>query len=60
MIKSFLLGMGTAYAIYAITRKRENGRSMLDDLLEDPAFYLKKARDYTVAEAMHTVEKNLS
>ena len=30
------------------------------DLLEAPAFYLKKARDYTLAEAVYTVEKKLS
>ena len=55
-IKTFLLGMGTAYAVYAITKKRKDGRSMLDDLLEKPSFYLTKARDYAVAEAVHTVE----
>ncbi len=59
-IKTFLLGMGTAYVIYAITKKRADGSTILDDLLNNPSFFIKRARDYAVAEAVHTVEQHIS
>jgi len=34
--KSFRLGLLTAYGVYCITRKNAEGRSMPDDILEDP------------------------
>jgi hypothetical protein len=59
-IKTFLLGVGTAYAVYYITRKRPDGTSILDDLLKNPAFYLNKAKDYAVAETVRTVKEQIS
>lgn len=52
--------MGTAYVIYAITKKRADGTTILDDLLNNPSFFIKRARDYAVAEAVHTVEQHIS
>ena len=42
-IKTFLLGVGTAYAIYFITRKRIDGTSILDDLLDNPSLFMNNA-----------------
>jgi hypothetical protein len=55
-IKTFLLGVGTAYAVYYMTRKRPDGTSILDDLLENPAFYLEKAKGFAMAETVRTVK----
>ena len=59
-IKTFLLGVGTAYAVYYITRKQADGKSILDDLLDNPAVFMNKAKDYAIAEALHAVKKKLS
>lgn len=58
-IKTFLLGAGTAYAIYFITRKRIDGTSILDDLLDNPSLFMNKAKDYAIAEVVHTVKQKL-
>lgn len=58
-IKTFLLGVGTAYAIYFITRKRIDGTSILDDLLDNPSLFMNKAKDYAIAEIVHTVKQKL-
>lgn len=44
-MKPFLLGLLTAYGIYFITRKGPDGRSILDDLLDRPDEFLKKAKE---------------
>jgi hypothetical protein len=43
--KSFLLGMLTAYGVYYITRKGPDGKSILDDLLDHPEPYLRRAKE---------------
>ena len=58
-IKTFLLGAGTAYAIYFITRKRIDGTSILDDLLDNPSLFMNKAKDYAIAEVAHIVKQKL-
>lgn len=58
-IKTFLLGAGTAYAIYYITRKRPDGSSILDDLLDNPSEFMHKAKDYAIAEVIETVKAKL-
>ncbi|UOE52853.1 YtxH domain-containing protein [Mucilaginibacter sp. SMC90] len=58
-IKTFLLGAGTAYAIYFITRKRKDGTSILDELLDNPSLYMNKAKDYAIAEMIYTVKQKL-
>ncbi|MDO3645249.1 YtxH domain-containing protein [Mucilaginibacter sp. L3T2-6] len=58
-IKTFLLGVGTAYAVYYITKKRRDGTSILDDLLDNPSLFMNKAKDYAIAEAIHTVKDKI-
>lgn len=55
--KTFLLGMLTAYGIYYVTRRGENGKSILDDLLEHPGFYLNKAKEGLVEDAARAVKE---
>jgi hypothetical protein len=55
--KTFLLGMATAYGIYYITKKREDGTSILDDLKDNPSYFLNKAKDYTVGEIAGILKK---
>lgn len=58
-IKTFLLGAGAAYAVYYITRKRPDGNSILDDLLDNPSLFMNKAKDYAIAEMIHTVKEKI-
>ncbi|MFC0513500.1 YtxH domain-containing protein [Mucilaginibacter angelicae] len=58
-IKTFLLGAGTAYAIYFLTKKRADGTSILDDLLDNPAFFMNKAKEYAIDEAIRTVKEKI-
>jgi hypothetical protein len=55
--KTFLLGIGTAYGIYYITRKGPDGRSILDDLLDRPDVFIKHAKDGLMEEAAHLVKE---
>jgi len=55
--KTFMLGVGVALGVYYITKKRSDGRSKLDDILEDPELYLEKAKDYAIAEGVRTLKR---
>lgn len=59
-IKTFLLGAGTAYAIYYITKKRADGTSILDELLANPSLFMNKAKDYAIEQAVETVKEKLT
>ena len=52
--------MGTAYAIYYLTKKRPDGSSLLEDMLDNPALYLKKAKRELLTDAVETVSKKLA
>lgn len=43
-LKSFALGAAVAYGIQHITKKREDGSSILSDFVEDPATILGKPK----------------
>ncbi len=58
-VKTFLLGVGTAYAVYFITRKQADGKSILDELLDDPALFMNKAKDYAIGQALQAVRKKI-
>jgi hypothetical protein len=53
--KTFLLGVGAAFAVYYLTRKDNEGKSILDDILENPDELIDKAKEY----AMETVERTV-
>lgn len=55
--KTFMLGVGVALGIYYITKKRPNGTSKLDDILDDPELYLEKVKDYAIAEGVRTLKR---
>jgi hypothetical protein len=53
------VGAALGYGIYYLTREKENGKSILDDLLEDAPDYVDRAKKYIdltidqVAERFH-------
>jgi hypothetical protein len=58
-IKTFLLGAGTAYVIYYLTKKRPDGTSILDDLLDNPAKFMNTAKNYVIDEAIQTAKEKI-
>jgi len=58
-IKTFLLGAGAAYAVYYLTKKRPDGTSLMDELLDNPSLFMNKAKNYAIAEAIQTVKKRI-
>jgi hypothetical protein len=58
-IKTFLLGAGTAYAIYYITKKRPDGTSLLDELLDNPSLFINRAKDYAIDQAIQTIKEKI-
>jgi hypothetical protein len=53
------LGAAVGYGIYYLTKEKENGKSILDELLEDAPEYMDRAKKYMeltidqVAERFH-------
>jgi len=58
-IKSFMLGVGVSFAVYYLTKKGPDGRSVLDDILDNPKAFAEKAKDYAVAEVVQTVKNEI-
>lgn len=58
--KTFLLGIGVAFGIYFITRKDENGVSILDELLDHPRDVMNNAKDYAIEQLIEKVEDKLT
>ena len=59
-LKSFALGLFTAYGVYYITRKGPDGRSILDDLLADPGRVMRQAKDVVVRDTVHAIKEELT
>jgi len=59
-IKSFMLGVGVSFVVYYLTKKGPDGRSILDDILDNPKAFAEKAKDYAVAEVVQTVKNEIS
>lgn len=55
--RSFMLGMFTAYGIYYITRKTSDGKSILDDLLEQPEEFMKEAKSNLIRDAAKIIKR---
>jgi hypothetical protein len=53
------VGAAVGYGIYYLTREKENGKSILEELLEDAPDYMDRAKKYVeltidqVAERFH-------
>lgn len=58
-IKTFLLGVGTAYLVYYLTRKRADGRSILDEMLDEPEVFIHQLKDRAISEALRAIRKTL-
>lgn len=54
-----MLGVMTAYGVYYITRKGEDGRSLLDELLDRPAEFMRAAKGELVNDTAHAVKEIL-
>jgi hypothetical protein len=59
-IKTFLLGVGAAYTVYYITRKGDDGRSILDDLLDHPEEFMNRAKKQALADVVETVKDQIT
>jgi len=57
--KTFMLGVAVAFGVYYITRKREDGTSMLDEILEHPSEFVDKAKDYAIDQAIRTLKQKI-
>lgn len=59
MLKFMALGAAVGYGIYVLIREKENGKSVLEELLEDAPEYVDRAKKYVeftidqVAERLH-------
>jgi hypothetical protein len=59
IIKFMAIGAAVGYGIYYITKEKENGKSILDELLEDAPDYMDRAKKYIeytfdqVSERLH-------
>jgi len=54
-----MLGVAVSFGVYYLTRKNINGKSILDDILDNPSDFVHKAKDYAIAEAVQTVKENV-
>jgi hypothetical protein len=59
-LKSFMLGVGVSFAVYYLTKKGPDGRSILDDILDNPKAFAEEAKDYAVAEVVQAVKNEIS
>jgi hypothetical protein len=46
IIKFIAIGAAVGYGIYYLTKEKENGKSILDELLEDAPDYVDRAKKY--------------
>lgn len=59
MLKFMAVGAAVGYGIYYLIREKENGKSILEELLEDTPEYVDRAKKYVeytidqVAERLH-------
>jgi hypothetical protein len=59
MLKFMAVGAAVGYGIYYLIREKENGKSVLEELLEDAPDYVDRAKKYVeftidqVAERLH-------
>jgi hypothetical protein len=58
--KSFLLGVGVSFGVYYITKKGANGRSVLDEILDNPEDFMERAKNQAIADVIETVKEVIS
>ena len=57
--KSFMLGVGVSFGIYYLTKKDQFGRSILDDILDNPQQFVERAKDQAIADVVATVKEQI-
>jgi hypothetical protein len=57
LLKFIAVGAAIGYGINYITKKGENGRSILDDLTEDAPEWFDKAKQFATEKVDQAVEK---
>lgn len=58
-IRTLIIGAAAAYGIQYITKKREDGSSILTDFMDDPSAYVNKAKEFAVDKAMQTAKSKM-
>jgi hypothetical protein len=58
--KSFMFGVAASFAIYYITRKNSDGKSIFDEILEHPADVANQAKNYAIEEAVGVLKEQMS
>ncbi len=58
--KSFLLGVGVSFGVYYLTKRGPDGRSVLDDILDNPREFAERAKDQAIADVVETVKEKIS
>jgi hypothetical protein len=58
-IRTFILGAATVYGIQYITKKREDGSSILSDFMDDPSAYVNNAKEFVVDKAIQTAKSKV-
>ncbi len=46
ILKFMVIGAAVGYGIYYLTKEKENGKSILEELLEDAPNYVDRAKKY--------------
>ncbi|EHQ25004.1 YtxH domain-containing protein [Mucilaginibacter paludis] len=59
-IKSFLLGVGVSFGVYYLTKRRADGSSILDDILDNPEEFVHRAKNQAIADVVDTVKEKIS
>lgn len=60
ILKLMAVGAAVGYGIYYLIREKENGKSILEELIEDTPDYIDRAKKYMeytidqVSERLHT------
>ncbi|MGF7081550.1 YtxH domain-containing protein [Mucilaginibacter sp. UYCu711] len=58
--KSFMLGVGVSFAVYYLTKKAPDGRSVLDDILDNPGDFAQRAKYQVISDVVETVKEKIS
>jgi hypothetical protein len=59
-IKSFLLGVGVLFGVYYLTKRGSDGRSVLDDILDNPKEFSERAKNQAIADIVEAVKGKIS
>jgi len=58
-IKSFLLGVGVSFGVYYLTKRGADGRSVLDEILDNPKEFAERARNQAIADIVEKVKERI-